>query len=218
MLLDSKSILDSPRARKERLETVCAAFESAWKTGQRPKLADSLMSTQASEQSDLVAELLAIDVYYRTKYGEQPVATDYLHQLPDFTSVINQHFGQNSDPPSNNSVSNVIPIVPGFTIERELGRGGMGVVYLAKQKQPRRRVAIKMIRESAGLDGLALQRFQREWDAVVRLRHPNILPIFSVGETDVRPYMAMEYSAGGGLDTALAGKPIRPASAAAIVE
>ncbi len=79
-----------------------------------------------------------------------------------------------------------------FRIVRELGRGGMGVVYEAEQPSLRRRVALKVLPPALRNDRRLLVRFQREAEAAARLRHPNIVPVFSSGESGGAPFFAME--------------------------
>ena len=98
--------------------------------------------------------------------------------------------------------------IPGYEILGELGRGGMGVIYQARQLSPRRLVALKMILagEHAGADALA--RFKREADAVAQLSHPNIVPIHEVGEHQGRPYLTLEFVEGGNLLQHLRARPL----------
>src|SRR5262245_52967500 len=105
-----------------------------------------------------------------------------------------------------------------FRLLAEIGRGGMAIVWKAWHPQLNRTVAIKTIRPdvSAGPDALA--RFRAEARAVARLQHPNILQIFEVGEHEGRPYLVLEYVAGGSLAQYLDGTPIAAADAAAVVE
>ncbi len=89
------------------------------------------------------------------------------------------------------------------TLERILGRGGMGVVYLAQQSRPHRQVAVKVLLLSLMPDPERrkrfLARFRREADAVAALDHPNILPIYEYGEQDDLAYLVMPHVAGGTL-------------------
>ncbi len=89
------------------------------------------------------------------------------------------------------------------TLERVLGRGGMGVVFLAQQARPHRQVAVKVLLLSLMPDPARrtrfLQRFRREADAVAALDHPNILPIFEYGEQTDLAYLVMPYVGGGTL-------------------
>jgi hypothetical protein len=96
-----------------------------------------------------------------------------------------------------------------FRLLRRLGGGGMGVVFLAEQDAPRRRVAVKVVRaELLELPGVR-ERFRREAEAIARVDHPGIVPVFAVGEQDGLPYFAMELVPGRTLAqvlTALIGR------------
>ena len=76
------------------------------------------------------------------------------------------------------------PSIPGYRVEKELGRGGMGVVYLAHHAKLKRAVALKLIRGGADAEHDQLQRFRIEAQAVAQLQHPNIVAIYEVGEHD----------------------------------
>ena len=105
------------------------------------------------------------------------------------------------------------PVVPGYAIVAELGRGGMGVVYLARQCSLNRQVALKMIGLGLHADPTARARFRTEAEAVARLQHPNVVEIHEVGEHDGRPFLSLEHVAGG----SLAGQPARPDREAALL-
>jgi serine/threonine protein kinase len=106
------------------------------------------------------------------------------------------------------------PSVPGYEILCELGRGGMGVVYHARQLSTERLVALKLIRDASLAGPREHARFRIEAEATLRMRHPNIVAVFDVGEQQGRPFFAMELIDGGGLDRHLAGQP-QPVSQAA---
>jgi len=96
-----------------------------------------------------------------------------------------------------------------FRLLRRLGGGGMGIVYLAEQTSLGRPVALKLIRGELLYFGGARARFQREVEAVSRLAHPNIVPVYTVGEERGIPYCAMEYVEGCSLDEVLRAVPAR---------
>ncbi len=95
----------------------------------------------------------------------------------------------------------------------ELGRGGMGIVYKARDRRLNRLVALKMIRATHA-DEIQLNRFKIEAESVAMLRHPNILQIFDIGESDGSPYVALELLEGGSLADRLKGTPLPPKQAA----
>src|SRR4051812_6202757 len=106
-----------------------------------------------------------------------------------------------------------LPQIPGYAVEAVLGRGGMGVVYQARQCALDRRVAVKMLLAGPLAGPQDLARFRREAAALACLRHPNIVQVYDAGEAEGRPYFAMELIEGGSLTQKLAGTP-QPARAA----
>jgi serine/threonine-protein kinase len=100
-----------------------------------------------------------------------------------------------------------LPTVPGYEILDELGRGGMGVVYLARQIRLNRLCALKMILAGDHASQLAAQRFQTEAETIARLRHTNIAQIYHIGDHDGLAFLEMEYIEGGSLERRLDGTP-----------
>src|SRR4051794_38600680 len=95
------------------------------------------------------------------------------------------------------------PTVAGYLIEGELGRGGMGVVYRARQVALNRTVALKMILAGEHAGAATLERFRAEAEAIGRLQHPNIVQIHEVGQHEGLPYFSLEFCPGGSLDRKL---------------
>ena len=110
-----------------------------------------------------------------------------------------------------------LPTIPGYAVESVLGRGGMGIVYCARDLRLKRLVALKMLLSGAYAARVERARFLREARAVAALRHPNVVQVYDVGEHDGRPYFIMELLEGGSLAERLAGVPRPPAEAAATV-
>jgi serine/threonine protein kinase/Tfp pilus assembly protein PilF len=109
------------------------------------------------------------------------------------------------------------PNIPGYQITQRLGEGGMGVVYEARQIGLKRRVALKMIRGGAAARPELVNRFRIEAEAVARLRHPNIMQIFDIGEVHGLPFVSFELLEGGRLADRLSGTPLPGHPAAELV-
>jgi serine/threonine protein kinase len=120
--------------------------------------------------------------------------------------------------PTPAAVASEPPAVPGYEVLGELGRGGMGVVYRARQLALRRTVALKMVLNGAHAGPKELARFRAEAAAIARLQHPNIVQIYEIGEAEGRPYFALEFVAGGSLAQHLHGTPQPMRRAAQLVE
>jgi serine/threonine protein kinase len=115
-------------------------------------------------------------------------------------------------------VSAELPCVRGYDVEKILGRGGMGVVYQARQHGLNRRVALKMILAGSHSAPEQLARFRAEAEAVARLIHPNIVQIYEIGEHDGCPYFSLEFVAGGSLAGRLSSAPQPARASASLVE
>src|ERR1700710_3223089 len=87
----------------------------------------------------------------------------------------------------------------GFRIERRLGRGGMGILYLAVEPGLDRRVALKLIAPEAAADPVFARRFTEESRIAASIEHPNVVPIYAAGEESGIPFIAMRYVAGSDL-------------------
>ena len=106
----------------------------------------------------------------------------------------------------------------GYEIRGELGRGGMGVVYLARKVALNRPCALKMLLAGPHAGSAAAARFRTEAETVARLRHRGIVQIYHVGEAGGLPFLELEYLPGGSLDRALDGTPWPAAEAVRLVE
>jgi WD40 repeat protein/serine/threonine protein kinase len=109
------------------------------------------------------------------------------------------------------------PGIPGYELLEEIGRGGMGVVYKARQVQLNRIVALKMILSGSHACADELARFRLEAQAIGRLQHPNIVQVHEVDDHQGTAYLSLEYVDGGTLSQKLGNKPQPPRSAAQLV-
>src|SRR6516225_3880734 len=111
-----------------------------------------------------------------------------------------------------------LPSVPGYEVQEELGRGGMGTVYLARQLPQGRVVALKMLREGTLAGPGQLARFRAEAEALSSMEHPNFLQVHEVGQHQGRPYLALQFADGGNLAHLLARRLPTPHETAQLVE
>src|SRR5262245_60952534 len=106
---------------------------------------------------------------------------------------------------------------PGYEIVRELGRGGMGVVFLARQVGFNRVVALKMVLAGGYAGPAERDRFRTEGQAIARLTHAGIVQVFEVGEHDGKPFFSFEFCPGGSLEKKLGGNPLPDREAATLL-
>src|ERR1043166_5636261 len=96
-----------------------------------------------------------------------------------------------------------------YEIRAKLGEGGMGEVYLARDTQLDREIALKILTADVARDQQRLHRFLQEARAASSLSHPNVAHIYEIGEVDGTHFIAMEYIEGESLDKKMAGRPMR---------
>ncbi len=211
-------------SRRLRIEKICDPFDAAWQAGRRPRIEDSLKSASPDERAAVFHELLAVELHCREPSGEAPAPPEYLRRFPDLADEVHAVFRDRAADPTVPASSPPVPAAPalpsvdGYEILSELGRGGMGVVYEARQISLGRVVALKMVRSGRAAGGEELARFGREAEALARLRHPNIVPIYAVGDDNGQPFFVMEFVAGGSLERRLRDGPLPALEAARLAE
>jgi serine/threonine protein kinase/tetratricopeptide (TPR) repeat protein len=162
---------------------------------------------------------LAEEFVDRRQRGERPTVEEYAERYPDLADQIRAFFPallvvEDLKPGRHDLTASFLDGAgPGhgsvperlgdYRVIREIGRGGMGVVYEAEQESLGRRVALKVLASSAIIDPKRVARFHREAKSAARLHHTNIVPVFGVGESDGVHYYVMQFIAGAGLDAVL---------------
>jgi serine/threonine protein kinase len=159
-------------------------------------------------------EVLAEEFMERYRHGEAPTIEEYAERHPDLADQIRDLFPAIAALegwkvaltrcPHTTAPQDVLPDYIGdYHIIREIGRGGMGIVYEAEQESLGRHVAVKVLPLSPLLGDKRLRRFEREAKTAARLHHTNIVPVFGIGEQDGVRYYVMQYIQGVGLDAVI---------------
>lgn len=209
-----------------------------WQQGEPVRVEDYLKQ-QANLRSDAdgLLDLIYNEIFLREQQGDEPQLEEYLRRFPEFESQLRVQFevhqmiqegvrelasskvtfGHQHERETPSSQPAQVA-VPGYEILGQLGRGGMGVVYLARQVDLKRRVALKMILSGPHASAAERTRFRIEAEAVARLQHPNIVQIFEVNEQDGIPYLALELVDGTNLADQLEQAPWPTLAATRLVE
>jgi eukaryotic-like serine/threonine-protein kinase len=167
-----------------------------------------------SETDPELIERLLEGFVERLRRGETPSIAEYEALHPEHAEQIRKFFTaaqmmeQMAQRRQRDGGTDTLPLKPAeclgdYRIIREIGRGGMGVVYEAEQESLGRRVAVKVLPQSALLKPQSLRRFEREARTAARLHHSNIIPVFGVGEHQGFHYIVMQLIRGVGLDKIL---------------
>jgi eukaryotic-like serine/threonine-protein kinase len=184
-----------------------------------------------------VLDLIYHEILLRAQQGECPQLEEYLHRFPEYSGQLKVQFEVYQAMASGDSLPKALlgnscaesqPIapsdrirksalrellspdgiaIPGYEVLRELGRGSMGVVFLARHTVLKRLVALKMFSPQSWGGDEQILRFKQEAEAVARLQHPNIVQIYEVGEYRDHPFFSLEFVSGGSLAQRIDGTP-----------
>jgi serine/threonine protein kinase len=211
--------------------------QRSWRSGERVS-AEAYLQRHPQLQADAEAalELIYNEIMIRQQLGEAPRLEEYQQRFPPLAArlelLLEVHAALETCPlpaasdltaeaeprvPAPGAATD-LPPVPGYEMIRELGRGGVGVVYAVRQKALNRTAALKMLLAGGHAGAEQRARFRTEAEALARLRHANIALIYEVGECEGRPYLVMEYVNGGSLASRLAGAPWPIREAALLAE
>jgi serine/threonine protein kinase/formylglycine-generating enzyme required for sulfatase activity len=221
-------------AQARHVDRVCNAYEVAWKSAGAapgPRLEDFLNRTDAPPESALVRELIVLEIYYRRLRGEDFGHAEYLARFP----ALDPAWLAEAAAPSLGSPAAVhstvaqgraaVPVdaaplpqwIDRYRIERVLGEGGFGRVYLAEDAQLSRHVAIKVPRDVVVARAGAAQAYLAEARTGANLDHPNIVPIYDVGSTDECCFIVSKFIEGTTLADRIQDARMSAAETAALV-
>ncbi|MDZ4781932.1 MAG: protein kinase [Planctomycetia bacterium] len=234
---------DTAASLDEQLREACAALDRRVRAGETVRTEDVLAERpDLAERTECVLELAYTEFVARDALGEACAAEEWYARFPAWAGDLRELFEvhryvqqaalDTASPHSDATEDGEAPAnlaamfqeesssdrrLGNYELIEELGRGGMGVVYKARQIGVRRVVALKLILagEHAGKDRCA--RFEAEAEIVGRLAHPNIVQIYEVGNDQGRPYLSLEFVDGGSLDRKLNGTPMPPRDAASLL-
>lgn len=224
-------------AAAEEIDRICSAFDAAWRNGEAPQIEAYLELRHVAEFATLLAELLAVEKDYHSQGGTTIDIEAYAGRFPEHAETVRRVLQQRDaaniaavgrSDTRHDSAEETRTNVTGssgrprtaqfgdYELQEEIARGGMGIVYKARQSKLDRIVALKMIRSGDLAGKEEIQRFQAEAEAAARLDHPNIVPIHEVGEHDGLQFFSMGYVDGQSLSDRLKGGPLTPREAAGL--
>ena len=209
-----------------------------WRQGERV-LVEAYLEKQPTLRSDrgITLDLIYNEILLREEDGDKPLLDEYRQRFPTLAGELTMQFEvdraldselvadapeqvtmRESTRPLDVAADSALPSLPGYEILSVLGRGGMGVVYKARQLGLNRLVAVKMILAGVHAGPQELARFRNEAEAVARLQHANIVQVYEIGAHDGRPFMALEFVNGGSVAKHLVGTPLPARQAAQWLE
>jgi eukaryotic-like serine/threonine-protein kinase len=205
---------------ERRLDVACTRFENALRSAQPARIEEYLDAAEEADRAPLLCELMRLEVDYRFRRGEQPTVEEYQRRFPTHASAIAIWYpaAPTVACPAPMLTTQPWPDLQGYAVVRELGRGGMGVVYLAKHLRFDRLVALKMTLAGEHASANQTERFLGEARAVARFQHPNIVQIHEIGEHNGLPYFSLEYVDGGNLSARIKSAPPSDIEAARLLE
>lgn len=212
----SDSIPEPPLAATERIDEICLRYEDDWLRGAQPKLEAFVEQVEPEGRAALVYELLRIDLAYGGPKRELLSESAYLRRLPQFRDVIHIAF-RHRQPRRAIRPLQVGQRIGSFVVERELGRGGFGAVYLAHDETLERKVAIKTLHPDLASDAARAERLMDEGRLAAALEHEGVASIHSV-ETDEqgRPLLICQYVEGESLRQRMLRETLDPDALASL--
>ena len=197
----------------EHIVAACERFEEAWRSGSQPRIEDELTKAADHEKTTLLRELIALERELRQKRGEKPSPDDYRSRFaghPELieeifrSDTINEAVKEGDVTPGDASRSASASSGARFRVIRPHARGGLGEVFVARDEELKREVALKEIQLDRAFDPASRARFVQEAEITGGLEHPGIVPVYGLGTySDGRPYYAMRFISGENLSEAI---------------
>jgi eukaryotic-like serine/threonine-protein kinase len=184
-----------------------------WARGDRVSV-ESLLAGHPTTDRQQVLELIYGEVYLRELAGDQPAVDEYMARFPVLADDIRIQFEVHEAVRAGPGVG---PDVPGYRLVREIGRGGLGVVYEAADAATGRPVAVKVLRPDVIASPETRRRFAVEARAGALLDHPGVVPLVDLGQCAAGPYLVMEIMPGGSLEDRMRPRGLDPTEAAGVV-
>jgi len=167
--------------------------ERAWLRGLCPRVEHYLERfPQLAQRDQSVLDLICGEFELRGIRGEDPAPKEYEQRFPALAGVIRLALSQLGRDPTDARFKSANPVVPGYEIREQIGKGGMGVIFRAARLADGAEVALKTIRPAMTPDSVALERFLREARILKKLEHPHIVRFHDMGEADGVFYIVME--------------------------
>ena len=192
----------------DRIDVICDAFEERLIRGERPEISEFASQAGPELHSDLFAELLLVEIEYRSGRGEAVSKVEYLERFPEFADAI-ETVGHDLSWTTSDKVGDPPSVVNGkiflerFVLSDRIGSGASGEVWKARDPRLGRNVAIK-IPNSPHLSAEERRRFLREGRAAAQLRHPNIVTVHEASREGGAAFIVADYIDGRDLRRHLA--------------
>ncbi|MFO0903682.1 MAG: serine/threonine-protein kinase [Pirellulales bacterium] len=194
-----------------RIDEICDQFVQAWREGKPPRIEDYLQQAPTSAHDELLEAILREEIQMRRAAGDFVRAEDYHPRFPQHRDIIARAF---TAPKSNRRVSKVeyrwtsehgdSRSVSRFRVIRPHAKGGLGEVFLARDTELNREVALKEIQSRYVDNPESRSRFLLEAEVTGGLEHPGVVPVYGLGQyADGRPFYAMRFIKGNSLKEAI---------------
>ena len=220
---DDRDAIDLDQAR--RIHAFCEEFECRWRAGGRPRIEELVEKAPTADQPSLMEELLILELELRRAGGERPGLGEYRDRFPTGEGRVEAAFAQaagasrassktltvpsgaaSRDSSGSVKTDSIFEVIGDYELLEEIARGGMGVVYKARQRSAKRLVALKMILTGQMASPDERARFLREAELAANLDHTNIVPIFDVDEFQGCPFFSMKLIEGENLSRQIKAK------------